>query len=108
MIFSGDETTDVGNDTATPVSDDCSSRESPFAGRIRRVQIDIDDAANDADHVITAEERYRVAVAKQQPRAESPTRERRARSARPVRRSHSRRQIRTQRQMWTSFCVPFR
>jgi hypothetical protein len=65
MIFSGDETTDVGNDTATPVSDDYSPDESTFRGRIRRVQIDIDDAAQDADHHITAEEQYRVAVARQ-------------------------------------------
>ena len=65
MIFSGDETTDVGNDTATPVSDDYTPADSTFKGRIRRVQIDIDDAAQDADHLITAEEQYRVAVARQ-------------------------------------------
>ena len=65
MIFSGDETTDVGNDTATPVSDDYTSTASAFQGRVRWVQIDIDDAAEDADHLITAEEQYRVAVARQ-------------------------------------------
>ena len=65
MIFSGDETTDVGNDTATPVSDDYTSADSTFRGRIQRVQIDIDDAAQDTDHLITAEEQYRVAVARQ-------------------------------------------
>ena len=62
MIFSGDETTDVGSDSATPVSDDYTADTGTFTGRVRRVQIDIGDDAHDADHLITAEERYRVAV----------------------------------------------
>ena len=62
MIFSGDETTDVGTDSATPVSDDYTAETGRFTGRVRRVQIDIGDDANDADHLITPEERYRVAV----------------------------------------------
>jgi arylsulfatase len=65
MIFSGDETTDVGADTATPVSDDYSPRGSVFTGRVKWVQIDIDEAAEDLDHLITEEERYRVAMARQ-------------------------------------------
>jgi len=63
MIFSADETTDLGNDSATPVSDDYDTKTSTFAGRILRVQIDLGDDAEDADHLITAEERYRIAVA---------------------------------------------
>lgn len=35
MIFSGDETTDVGADTATAVSDDYQPRDSHFTGRIQ-------------------------------------------------------------------------
>ena len=35
MIFSGDETTDVGNDSATPVSDDYTPDTSTFTGRVR-------------------------------------------------------------------------
>ncbi len=62
MIFSGDETTDVGSDAATPVSDDYTAVTARFTGRIRRVQVDIGDDAEDADHLITAEERYRVAI----------------------------------------------
>ena len=65
MIFSGDETTDVGSDTATPVSDDYDSTNSSFTGRVRWVQIDLGDDAADADHLITAEERLRVAMARQ-------------------------------------------
>ncbi len=65
MIFSGDETTDLGADSATPVSDDYSAENSTYTGRVRWVQIDLGDDAEDADHYITAEERYRVAVAVQ-------------------------------------------
>ncbi len=65
MVFSGDETTDVGSDTATPVSDDYGPRDSVFTGRVRWVQIDIDEAAEDVDHLITPEERLRVAMARQ-------------------------------------------
>ena len=65
MVFSADETTDVGADTATPVSDDYTPSGSVFNGRIEWVQIDIDEAAEDLDHLITDEERYRVAMARQ-------------------------------------------
>jgi arylsulfatase len=65
MVFSADETTDVGSDSATPVSDDYTPRTSAFTGRIRWVQIDIDEKAEDFDHLITAEERLRVAMARQ-------------------------------------------
>ncbi len=63
--FSADETTDVGVETATPVSDDYSTRESKFNGRIEWVEIDLGEDAEDADHLITPEERYRVAMARQ-------------------------------------------
>jgi arylsulfatase A-like enzyme len=65
MLFSADETTDVGSDSATSVSDDYAPNESAFSGRVRWVQIDIDAAAEDVDHLITAEERMRVAMARQ-------------------------------------------
>ncbi len=65
MVFSADETTDVGGDTATPVSDDYGSRDSVFTGTVSWVQIDVDDAAEDVDHLITPEERLRVAMARQ-------------------------------------------
>jgi hypothetical protein len=65
MMFSGDETTDVGSDSATPVSDDQDAAETEFTGRVRWVQIDIDEAAEDVNHLITPEERLRIAMARQ-------------------------------------------
>jgi arylsulfatase len=65
MLFSADETTDVGGDTATPVSDDYLAHDSHFTGEVAWVQIDIDDAASDADHLISPEERFRIAMARQ-------------------------------------------
>jgi arylsulfatase len=65
MLFSADETTDVGSDTATPVSDDYGPRDSEFTGRVRWVQIDVDAAAEDVDHLIGPEERLRIAMARQ-------------------------------------------
>jgi arylsulfatase A-like enzyme len=65
MLFSADETTDVGSDTATPVSDDYGPRDSEFTGRVRWVQLDIDEAAEDLDHLITPEERLQIAMARQ-------------------------------------------
>ena len=65
LCFSADETLDVGSDTATPVSDDYDTRGSVFTGRIRRVQIDLGADAEDNDHLITPEERMRIATARQ-------------------------------------------
>jgi arylsulfatase A-like enzyme len=64
MLFSGDETTDIGSDTATPVSDDYAG-DGTFHGRVRWVQLDIDKAADDLDHLITPDERLRIAMARQ-------------------------------------------
>ena len=65
MVFSADETCDVGSDTASPVSDDYTSESSRFTGTIEWVQLDIDDAAEDLDHLISTEERLRIAMARQ-------------------------------------------
>jgi len=65
MIFSLDETTDLGRDTATSVTDDLTVAQTEFTGRIRWVQIDVGDDAEDADHYISAEERFRIAMASQ-------------------------------------------
>jgi arylsulfatase len=65
MVFSADETTDLGEDTATAVSDDYAPGDSAFNGRIVWVQLDIGDAAEDDDHLITPEERLRIAMARQ-------------------------------------------
>jgi hypothetical protein len=65
MIFSADETTDVGTDGATPVSDDYGPKDNEFNGRVRWVQIDLGEDAEDADHLISPEERFRIAMARQ-------------------------------------------
>jgi arylsulfatase A-like enzyme len=65
MLFSADETCDVGSDSATPVSDDYGPRDSEFTGQVRWVQIDLDEAAEDLDHLIEPEERLRIAMARQ-------------------------------------------
>jgi len=65
MVFSADETTDVGTDGGTPVSDDLGPKETEFNGRISWVQLDIDESAEDLDHLISPDERYRIAMARQ-------------------------------------------
>jgi hypothetical protein len=65
MLFSADETTDVGSDSGTPVSDDLDMRESRFTGRVRWVEIDLGDDGQDSDHLITADERLSIAMARQ-------------------------------------------
>jgi hypothetical protein len=63
MIYSGDETCDVGFDSGTPVSDDYASADATFNGKVKWVQLDA--ALDDHDHLITPEERFRVAMAVQ-------------------------------------------
>jgi arylsulfatase len=65
LIFSADETADVGRDTASPVSDDYEGESSVFTGTVNWVQIDLGEDAEDADHLISPEERLRVAMARQ-------------------------------------------
>jgi arylsulfatase A-like enzyme len=65
MAFSADETCDVGSDSGTPVSDDLGMRESVFNGRVRWVELDLGEDAQDTDHLITPEERFQIAMARQ-------------------------------------------
>jgi arylsulfatase len=65
MMFSADETTDVGTDSATPVSDDYAAADNAFSGQIAWVEIAVDEAAEDVDHLISPEDRLRVAMARQ-------------------------------------------
>ena len=62
MIFSADETCDLGEDTASPVADDYPANPA-FTGRVHWVQLDIGD--DDQDHLITPEQRLRVAMTRQ-------------------------------------------
>ena len=63
MVFSADETLDLGDDTGSPVSGDYTSAESRFTGNVNWVQLDIGE--DDNDHFITDEERLKVAMARQ-------------------------------------------
>ena len=65
LIFSADETADVGHETGTTVSDDYDLESSRFTGTIDWVQIDLGEDAEDADHLISPEERLRIAMARQ-------------------------------------------
>ncbi len=62
MISSADETADLGADSASPVADDYPA-DPRFTGRIGWVQLDIGE--DDHHHLITPEERLRVAMTRQ-------------------------------------------
>jgi hypothetical protein len=63
MIFSADETTDIGQDFGMPVSSDYPDGGSRFNGKIDLVQIDLGDDSH--DHLIDADEVIRIAMARQ-------------------------------------------
>jgi arylsulfatase len=63
MVFSADETTDVGRETGTTVSSSYTPGTSRFTGEIEWVQIDV--GTDDHDHYIDDDERLRVAMARQ-------------------------------------------
>jgi arylsulfatase A-like enzyme len=63
MIFSADETTDIGYESGTTVTPDYDAHSSRFTGKITWVQLDLGD--DDHDHFIDPEERLRVAMARQ-------------------------------------------
>jgi arylsulfatase len=62
-MFSADETCDVGVDDASSVSPDYTPQTSRFTGTVNWVEMAIDEAAADDNHYLTAEERFRVAMA---------------------------------------------
>ena len=61
IVFSADETLDIGNETGSPVTKDYTTRK--FTGEVNWVEIDVDKAAEDVDHLIGAEERLAVSMA---------------------------------------------
>ena len=65
LVFSADETADIGSDTASPVSDDYTSASSGFQGDVHWIQIDIDEAAENLDHLISPEDRFRIVMGQQ-------------------------------------------
>jgi arylsulfatase len=63
MIFSADETLDVGKGTGSAVSPDYDARENEFSGDVNWVQIDLEKDSH--DHLISPEDRFKVAMARQ-------------------------------------------
>jgi hypothetical protein len=63
MIFSADETTDIGYESGTTVTRDYTVGSSRFTGKINWVQIDL--GKDDHDHFIDPDERLRIAMARQ-------------------------------------------
>ena len=65
FAISADETLDIGMEMGSPVSPDYRPRGSAFNGEVNWVEIDVDKAALDQDHLISPEERLKVAMARQ-------------------------------------------
>ena len=65
MVFSADETCDVGFEAGSPVTTDYTTPRGRFTGQVNWVEIAVDEAAEDLDHLLSPEERYRVAMALQ-------------------------------------------
>ena len=63
MIFSADETTDIGYEAGTPVTPDYTTAGSKFNGKINWVQVDA--GKDDNNHHMDPDERWRVAMARQ-------------------------------------------
>lgn len=63
MIFSADETTDVGYESGTTVSSDYTVATSRFRGKVKWVQIEVGDDTH--DHFIDPAERMRIAISQQ-------------------------------------------
>jgi arylsulfatase A-like enzyme len=64
MIFSADDTCDVGRENGALVADDYPVP-NDFTGEVKWVEIDVGTAADDADHRLDDEEVFRVAMARQ-------------------------------------------
>jgi arylsulfatase A-like enzyme len=64
MVFSADDTCDIGRENGALVADDY-PEPNTFTGEVNWVEIDVGAAAEDADHQIDADELVRVAMARQ-------------------------------------------
>ena len=60
ILFSADETCDLGYEAGSPVSEDYGPRGNEFTGEVNWVEIDLGEDAKHADHYIDPEERLRV------------------------------------------------
>jgi hypothetical protein len=64
LIFSADDTCDIGLENGALVADDYPVPNA-FTGEVNWVEIDVGKAGEDADHRVDADERVRVAMARQ-------------------------------------------
>ena len=65
LIFSADETCDIGFEAGSPVTYDYPTHGGKFNGEVNWVEIDVDKDAESLDHLISPEERLKVAMALQ-------------------------------------------
>ena len=65
LVFSLDETCDVGHDTGSPVSDDYRSEDSAFTGTVDSVLFEIAEGATDFSHLVDPQLRLSTALARQ-------------------------------------------
>jgi arylsulfatase len=65
LVFSADDTCDVGADYGAAVSPDYGPHNNAFNGEVRGVEIDIAEAAEIAEHYLDPAERVRIAMARQ-------------------------------------------
>lgn len=63
FIFSVNETCDVGYDAGSPVTDDYITPKGSFTGRVNWVELAVDAAAENNDHLISLVDRLRLALA---------------------------------------------
>ncbi len=65
LVFSLDETCDVGQDGGLPVSDDYRAEDSEFTGTVESVLIELSDGDDDFNHLIDPQLRLSVAISRQ-------------------------------------------
>ena len=65
MIFSGDETCDIGKEFGSLVSPDYGPKDNEFSGEVNWVELAYGKDAIDLDHLISPEERFNLMMAKQ-------------------------------------------
>ena len=63
MVFSADETTDIGYESGTTVSADYTTATSRFNGSLAWVRIDLDDDSH--DHLIDPDDAFHIAISRQ-------------------------------------------
>lgn len=63
MAFSADETCDIGRGTGSSVSPDYDPKDNEFSGEVSWVQIDLEK--DNHDHLISPEDRFKIAMARQ-------------------------------------------